>query len=381
MDDGDVAGLAAVATRDVAQGQHRVGQAGRRLEFEGELPRGQHGGELFHAFQRLDPALRLLGLGRLGLEAVDEARELGDLFLLALEGRLLLALPLGAHELERAVVAAVARERLLVEVQRDAGGGVEKLAVVADHQQRAFEALEPAFEPDEGVQVQVVGGLVEQQQVGRTHQRAGQLQAHAPATRKAVDGRVELLNLEAQPHQQGLRTRAGIEGVGLGQRGVSVGDGMAVAALLGACQGGLSLGEAGVALDHEVGGGLRRFGHRLRHLGHAPVGGHLGVAAIGMQFAGEQGEQRRLARAVVPHQGDLLAGLQGEGDVIEDHLGAAAQGEVFQLDHERRTKESGSAARGGCRAGIVGELSRFRWRRRLARLRCAVSVRRWPRAC
>jgi hypothetical protein len=74
-------------------------------------------------------------------------------------------------------------------VQRDVGDGVEELAVVADHDHGAGVALEPGFQPDQGVQVQVVGGFVEQQQVGRAHQRAGQLQAHAPAAGEAVDRR------------------------------------------------------------------------------------------------------------------------------------------------------------------------------------------------
>jgi hypothetical protein len=77
-------------------------------------------------------------------------------------------------------------------VQRDVGHGVEEFAVVADDDHRAFVALEPGFQPDQGVQVQVVGGLVQQQQIARAHQRAGQLQAHAPAAREAVDGLVQL---------------------------------------------------------------------------------------------------------------------------------------------------------------------------------------------
>ena len=67
-------------------------------------------------------------------------------------------------------------------MQGDTGDCVQKLAVVADHDHGALVALEPGLQPDQGVQVQVVGGLVEQQQVRGAHQRAGQLQPHAPAT-------------------------------------------------------------------------------------------------------------------------------------------------------------------------------------------------------
>jgi hypothetical protein len=62
--------------------QHGVGQVGGFLELEGELGIGQHRRDLLHALQRLDPALRLLGLAGLGLEAVDELLQVGDLVLL-----------------------------------------------------------------------------------------------------------------------------------------------------------------------------------------------------------------------------------------------------------------------------------------------------------
>jgi hypothetical protein len=64
------------------------GWAGWRfLEFEGEFGIGQHRRDLFHALQRLDPALRLLGLAGLGLEAVDEGLQVGDLVLPAWPSR------------------------------------------------------------------------------------------------------------------------------------------------------------------------------------------------------------------------------------------------------------------------------------------------------
>jgi hypothetical protein len=92
-------------------------------------------------------------------------------------------------------------------VHRHVGHGVEEFAVVADHHHGAGVALEPGFQPDQRVQVQVVGGFVEQQQVGRAHQRARQLQAHAPAAGEAVDGVVQFADLEAQAQDQRLRAR------------------------------------------------------------------------------------------------------------------------------------------------------------------------------
>ena len=54
------------------------------------------GGDRFHAFQHLDPALRLAGLGGLGAEAVDEAVEVRHFALLRFVGRLLRRQPGGA---------------------------------------------------------------------------------------------------------------------------------------------------------------------------------------------------------------------------------------------------------------------------------------------
>ena len=118
----DCRGLArgqGVAHRGVAQGQHGVGQLGGFVKGKAELGIGQHGGNALHALQRLDAALRLLGFRGLGFEAVNKALQLGHLVLLARKGSLLLAHLLGAHGLEAAVVAAVAREASIVDVQRD----------------------------------------------------------------------------------------------------------------------------------------------------------------------------------------------------------------------------------------------------------------------
>ena len=71
----------------------------------------------------------------------------------------------GAQVFEGAVVAAVTNQLAMINVDRDVGDGIEKLAVVADDDQRTWVAFEPGFQPDEGVQVEVVGRFVEQQQV------------------------------------------------------------------------------------------------------------------------------------------------------------------------------------------------------------------------
>ena len=89
--------------------------------------------------------MRLLGLAGLGLEAVDELLQVGDLFLLLGEAGLLQFELLGAKVFELAVVAAVARELGVVDVHGDIGHRIEKFAVVADDDHRALVALEPGL--------------------------------------------------------------------------------------------------------------------------------------------------------------------------------------------------------------------------------------------
>jgi hypothetical protein len=73
-------------------------------------------------------------------------------------------------------------------MQRVRGDLVEELAIVRDQQQRARVPEQPLLQPQHRVEVEVVGRLVEQQQVRRRHQRAGQVQAHAPAAGEFLDG-------------------------------------------------------------------------------------------------------------------------------------------------------------------------------------------------
>jgi hypothetical protein len=170
-----VVGVASVANGHVLQREHRVGQRARVGELETEIALSQHGRKSLHALERLEAALRLAGFGGFGAKAIDEALQVRDALLLAQVGRLLLLPLLGPHLLEARVRGAVARQASLLQVQGDAGDGIEQFPVVADHHQRAGVALQPPLQPNHGVQIQVVGGFVEQQQVARAHQGPRQL--------------------------------------------------------------------------------------------------------------------------------------------------------------------------------------------------------------
>ena len=177
-----------VAEGAIRHGQHRVGQIRGFFELEGKFCLGQQRREFFHAVQRLHATLRLLGFAGLRLEAGNKLLQMCDFVLLFAKSGLLLLQLFGAHVFKLAVVAAKTVQFAQLDLHGHTGHRVQKLAVMADDQHRAFIAFQPGFQPHQRVQVQMVGWLVQQQKVRRAHQRTRQLQAHTPTAGEAVDG-------------------------------------------------------------------------------------------------------------------------------------------------------------------------------------------------
>jgi hypothetical protein len=104
-----------------------------------------------------------------------------------------------------------------MQVQHVGAHAVEELAVVRDHHQHAGILQQPLFQPQHGVEVEVIGRLVEQQQVARHHQRARQIQAHAPAAGEFRHRTLVGFRGKAQAMQQLAGARGGVVAVDLGQ--------------------------------------------------------------------------------------------------------------------------------------------------------------------
>ena len=168
----------AVAERDVGEPHElprREVDCGKR-EFERTVDMRR--GDALHPFKRLDPALRLLRLRGLGAEPVDECLQVRDLPLLLGVGRLLQGELQRALALELRVVAAVCLELLRVDVHDRRDDAIQKIAIVCDEEQRPGVADQPVFEPQHRVEVEVVRGLVQQEQVRAGHQRLPEIQPH-----------------------------------------------------------------------------------------------------------------------------------------------------------------------------------------------------------
>src|SRR5208337_5436689 len=92
-------------------------------------------------------------------------------------------------------------------------GDVEEKAVVRDQQVSVRIIVQVLFQPVAGFEVQMVGGLVEQQQVGLFQQELAEGNAHLPATRKLFRAArpVRLVESESGENCPDLR----IEGVSI----------------------------------------------------------------------------------------------------------------------------------------------------------------------
>ena len=171
----------AIALVHVPERDHVLARArgGRKIEQHGLPALGRiHPVDFLQLFH---PALHLCCMRGARLEALDELDLLGQHRLLALEGRLLLALVQGALLLIEFVVARIAVELAAVDFDDLGDDAVHEFAVMRGHHQHALVVLQELFEPDQALEIEVVRGLVEQHGVRLHQQDAGQRHAHLPA--------------------------------------------------------------------------------------------------------------------------------------------------------------------------------------------------------
>ena len=200
---------------------------------------------------------------------------------------------------------------------------VQQAAVVRDHQRGAGEAREPGLQPQRRFQVEVVGRLVEQQQVGVGEQRGGERHAHAPAAGEfAAPGAAGRLRRSrgrrgwrprapARPRRRWRRSRSWISARRWGS---------AVSASCQQCE------ALGVALQHGVEqGGVAGRGLPARRW-PGGRGRQADVAAVERNVADDRAQQGGFAGTVAADQADAAAGVNREVGGVEQGAAAEADG-------------------------------------------------------
>ena len=81
---------------------------------------------------------------------------------------------------------------------------IEKLAVVRDHQDRPRITLQIPLHPDQRLQIQVVGWLIEHQQIRLLHEQPREVCAHDPAAAHLGSRPVKIASPKTQAPQNAL---------------------------------------------------------------------------------------------------------------------------------------------------------------------------------
>jgi hypothetical protein len=189
---------------------------------------------------------------------------------------------------------------------------VHEVPIVRDKQQCTRIAGQPVLQPQAGIQIQVVGGFVQQQQIRRLHQRLGQIQPDSPATGKRGHRVIGITVHKAQPANQGLRSPGSGPCLMHIQLAVDPRHGVVVTRGLCRRQRRFQLPQACVAIQHKIPCAARGRLHFLCHMGNATAAGQVHTALLRAQLSQQQLEQTGLSRAVGADNGDTLAGLNGD---------------------------------------------------------------------
>ena len=109
---------------------------------------------------------------------------------------------------ERGVVAGVGSHRAILDMQDVVDDGGEKGAIMADQHHRGRGVSQVLLEPLCRLEIEMVGGLIEQQDVARHHELAGEAKPPALSPRQRGQWTCAGLDgIEAQSVQHGVHAR------------------------------------------------------------------------------------------------------------------------------------------------------------------------------
>ena len=299
------------------------------------------------------------------LEALDEGALFGEHRGLPVG----LRFGLRRHDLALAeievVVARVGEHLAAIDLDDAGDEPVDELLVVRRDNQCAREALQELLEPEDGLDVEVIRGLVEQERAGAHEENAGERDAHLPSAGELADVAFDHLGREAEAGED--VARAGVERVAVElleaclDLAVAVDQPLHLVEAIGVCEPRLELDELCSHARDLARAGNRLFEHgAARHLANILVEVAKRDAAIDRDRAGicdlgahEHAEDGRLAGPVWPDEPHFFSREDAHGGLEEDDLLTVRLGDRFEAQHVRNLDRMEQRARAVCSVRLL----------------------------
>ena len=218
---------------------------------------------------------------------------------------------------------------------------IEKFAVVRNDHDRAGIRRQIFLEPEQRLEVEMVGRFVEHQQVRLLHEQPRQVRAHHPAAAHFARRAVKILFAKAEAGQNLLRLRFQLIAAQFMKAVVRV-----VVDFLHVIRCDVMVGIPGqdepAELDKFRRDGRGQFQHRfiagrrafLRQIAEHDVAFLHDLAGVRLLLAEDDGKERGLPRAVRADQPDAVLAVQLQGHVGEQHPSAVSLAD-FRKSHHR----------------------------------------------
>ena len=206
--------------------------------------------------------------------------------------------------LERGVGSLVERQLAAIEMQDLVDRGVEQVAVVADDDHGARIVRQMVLEPQRALEIEIVGGLVQQQEIGGGEQGCGEGHPHAPAAGKFLTRPRLVGGRKSQAAEDRSRPGRRRMGVDVDQPGLDFGDPVRIVGGIGFRQQRVALQ---IGLQHHLDQAFRPVRGFLGKAADTPARRNADTAGFGRQFAADRGKQRRFADAVAADEADARA--------------------------------------------------------------------------
>ena len=198
---------------NIVHGNQRVRQTVRGSETEMKRWFSVNCSNFLHSFKRLEPTLRLLGLGRFVPESFNEWLHMSNGTLLFFVHCVLKCDFLCFLDFVLGIVCSIGGETVVLDIQYFVYSMIEKIPVVWDYNKCSAVWFQKTFQKYFCIEIEVVGRFIEQQQIWFHDQRLGKVESHSPTSRKFLYRSFQILLGKTQSDEKCRRSR--LNGIGI----------------------------------------------------------------------------------------------------------------------------------------------------------------------